>query len=135
MTTASIGLRAIASLNAATSSSEWAVGRHMRGDWLKIWIARQPRSTPRSIAFGSPPASDTCAPISMRADYEGSLRAVAHGRAAHRRRSYGAVQLAACAPRAGAARAADRGHRPRGLHPRERRLDHRRAALARARLG
>ena len=31
------------------------VGFHMRGDWLKIWIARQPRSTPRSIAFGRPP--------------------------------------------------------------------------------
>ena len=24
----------------------------MRGDWLKIWIAWQPRSTPRSTAFG-----------------------------------------------------------------------------------
>src|ERR1700684_3167008 len=39
----------------------------MRGDWLKIWIARQPRSTPRSIAFSRPPAGETCAPISMRA--------------------------------------------------------------------
>src|SRR5271169_6517771 len=39
----------------------------MRGDWLKIWIARQPRSTPRSTAFGRPPAGETCAPISMRA--------------------------------------------------------------------
>ena len=26
------------------------VGRHMRGDWLKIWIARQPSSVPRSTA-------------------------------------------------------------------------------------
>src|ERR1700682_1264264 len=42
----------------------------MRGDWLKIWIARQLRSTPRSIAFGRPPAGETWAPISMRADYE-----------------------------------------------------------------
>src|SRR5438132_9872051 len=100
----------------------------MRGDWLKIWIARQPRSTPRSIAFGSPPAVETCAPISMRADYEGSLRAVAHGGAAHRRGPHGAVQLAARASRAGAARAADRGHRPRALEPREGGLDHRRAA-------
>src|SRR5271170_4615271 len=39
----------------------------MRGDWLKIWIARQPRSTPRSIALARPPAGETCAPISMRA--------------------------------------------------------------------
>src|SRR6202012_482246 len=37
----------------------------MRGDWLKIWIASQPRSTPRSIALGRPPAGETCAPISM----------------------------------------------------------------------
>src|SRR5579875_2114650 len=36
----------------------------MRGDWLKIWIARQPRSTPRCTAFASPPAGETCAPIS-----------------------------------------------------------------------
>ena len=27
------------------------VGRHMRGDWLKIWIASQPRSAPRSTAL------------------------------------------------------------------------------------
>src|ERR1700722_9891283 len=39
----------------------------MRGDWLKIWIAVQPRSMPRSIAFGSPPEGDTCAPISIAA--------------------------------------------------------------------
>ena len=38
----------------------------MRGDWLKIWIASQPRSTPRSTARSSPPAFETCAPISMR---------------------------------------------------------------------
>src|ERR1700684_3263518 len=40
----------------------------MRGDWLQIWIARQSRSTPRSIALGRPPAGDTCAPISMGTD-------------------------------------------------------------------
>ena len=45
--------------------SSYLVGRHMRGDWLKIWIARQPLSTPRSTAFGRPPAGDTWAPISM----------------------------------------------------------------------
>ena len=38
----------------------------MRGDWLKIWIARQPLSTPRSTAFGRPPAGETWAPISIR---------------------------------------------------------------------
>ena len=37
----------------------------MRGDWLKIWIARQPRCSPRSIAFARPPAGETCAPISI----------------------------------------------------------------------
>src|SRR6476661_7739536 len=39
----------------------------MRGEWLKIWIARQPRSAPRSTALARPPASETCAPISMAA--------------------------------------------------------------------
>ena len=39
----------------------------MRGDWLKIWIARQPLSTPRSTAFARPPAGDTWAPISIAA--------------------------------------------------------------------
>ena len=123
------------------------MGLHIRGDWLKIWIARQPRSTPRSIAFGSPPAGETCAPISTActqarwrlacaASYEGSLRAISHGRAAHRRRSHRAVQLAARAPRAAAQlRAAHRGHRPRALDAREHRADPRRAALAGARLG
>jgi hypothetical protein len=32
---------------------------------LKIWIARQPRSTPRSIARQRPPDGETWAPISM----------------------------------------------------------------------
>ena len=40
--TASIGLASIASRNAAKSSSLYAVGRHIRGDWLKIWIAGAP---------------------------------------------------------------------------------------------
>ena len=31
------------------SSSFQRVGRHMRGDWLKTWIASQPRSTPRVV--------------------------------------------------------------------------------------
>src|SRR5438309_7204481 len=107
----------------------------MRGDWLKIWIARAPRSTPRSIAFGSPPAGETWAPISMRADYEGSLRTIAHGRAAHRRRAHRPVQLAGGAARARHDGAAHRGHRPRALDGGERRADPRRAELARARLG
>ncbi len=59
ISTASIWLAAIASRKACTSSSRNTVGRHMRGDWLKIWIARQSRSKPRSIAFGNPPAGDT----------------------------------------------------------------------------
>ena len=36
-----------------------------RGLWLKIWIERQPRSSPRSTAFAGPPAGETWAPISM----------------------------------------------------------------------
>ena len=28
----------------------------MRGDWLKIWIASAPRSTPAATAFSRPPA-------------------------------------------------------------------------------
>src|SRR2546425_8172376 len=72
MSTASIGLSAIARRKLSTSDWRYVDGFHMRGDWLKIWIARQPRSTPRSIAFASRPAGETWAPISMRADYEGS---------------------------------------------------------------
>ena len=45
---------------------EYSRGFHARGFWLKIWIARQPRSTPRSTAFAGPPAGETWAPISMR---------------------------------------------------------------------
>src|SRR6266487_2896661 len=37
----------------------------MRGLWLKTWIASQSSSTPRSTALSSPPAVETCAPISM----------------------------------------------------------------------
>ena len=48
----------------------------MRGDWLKIWIARQPRSTPRSIALGRPPAGETCAPISMAASWRATAAAI-----------------------------------------------------------
>src|SRR5918998_3702366 len=56
---------AIAAWNAATSSSEYTRGRHARGLWLKNWIERQPRSTPRCTAFAGPPAGETCAPMSM----------------------------------------------------------------------
>jgi len=35
---------------------------------LKIWIARAPRSIPRSTAFAGPPAGETCAPISIDGD-------------------------------------------------------------------
>src|SRR5918992_2272275 len=47
------------------SSSFQRVGRHWRGDWLKTWMAWQPRCTPRSWACTRPPAVDTCAPISI----------------------------------------------------------------------
>src|SRR4051795_11822181 len=47
------------------SSSLYATGRHMRGDWLKIWIAWDSDSTPRSWALTRPPAVDTWAPNSI----------------------------------------------------------------------
>src|SRR5688500_18152463 len=53
------------SLKAAIFSGVWAVGRHIRGLWWKIWIASHPRSTPRSTALGKPPPVETCAPISI----------------------------------------------------------------------
>src|SRR5215213_9182074 len=55
----------IASRKAAKSSSEYRVGRHIRGLWLKTWIASQSRSSARSIARKSPPPVETWAPISM----------------------------------------------------------------------
>ena len=55
MSSASTSDRAIASLKAATSSSRSRrVGFHWRGLWLKIWIERQPRSSPRSTALAGP---------------------------------------------------------------------------------
>ena len=120
-----------------------ARGRHMRGLWLKIWIASQPRSTPRSTPRGRPPWrrgrrlawSGHTRLHGIQCPDEGQVRAVAHGRAAHRRREDGTVQLAPGARPRRRVRAADRGHRPRALDARERGADPRRAALARARLG
>src|SRR3954468_20733139 len=68
MITASTGEAAIASRKAAKSASPYFVGRHIRGLWWKIWIDSQPRSLPRSIAFGKPPPVETCAPINMSSD-------------------------------------------------------------------
>src|SRR3954447_183850 len=68
MITASILEASIASRKAAKSASPYFVGRHIRGLWWKIWIDSQPRSLPRSIAFGSPPPVETCAPINMSTD-------------------------------------------------------------------
>src|SRR6476646_1765234 len=68
MITASTLEASIASRKAAKSSSPYFVGRHMRGLWLKIWIDSQPRSSPRSTAFASPPAVETCAPTNMTSD-------------------------------------------------------------------
>ena len=67
ITTDLIGPPSISERNSAMSSSFQRVGRHMRGDWLKTCIASQPRSTPRSCAFTSPPAVETWAPISTAA--------------------------------------------------------------------
>src|SRR3954451_11408225 len=49
----------------ATSSSLYSRGFHARGFWLKIWIASQPFSRPRSSALAGPPAGETWAPMSM----------------------------------------------------------------------
>src|SRR3954462_1937816 len=68
MITASTGEASIASRKAAKSASPYFVGRHIRGLWWKIWIDSQPRSLPRSIAFGRPPPVETCAPINMPSD-------------------------------------------------------------------
>src|SRR5918996_3566419 len=65
MTTDSSRAPSRASRKAAKSSSEYRVGRHARGLWLKIWIASASRSTPRSTARSSPPAVETWIPISM----------------------------------------------------------------------
>ena len=67
--------------------------------------------------------------------HAGPLRSLPDGRAPHRRRAHGAVQLAPGPPRRRRAAAAHRGHRHASAHARERRADPRRAALARARLG
>src|SRR3954470_12260859 len=68
MITASTFEASIASRKVAKSASPYLVGRHIRGLWWKIWIDSQPRSSPRSIAFGRPPPVETCAPINMPSD-------------------------------------------------------------------
>src|SRR4051812_2855523 len=144
MTSASMSEPAIASLNAATFSSSYTVGFHCRGLWLKIWMARQPRSVPRSTALAGPPAGETWAPISIGPGRFASLascvharavRSFADGRAPHRWGADGTVQLAPGPRPRRRARAAHRGHRSRALHAGERRADLRGAALAGARLG
>src|SRR3954447_18510524 len=50
---------------AVTSSSGYSRGFHARGFWLKIWMASQPFSSPRSRALGTPPAGETWAPTSI----------------------------------------------------------------------
>ena len=55
----------MAAWKASTSSSLYTRARHARGLWLKIWIERQARSSPRFTAFAGPPAGETWAPISI----------------------------------------------------------------------
>ena len=57
------------SLKRPTASSVCAVGRHMRGLWVKTWIASHPISAPRSTAFQMPPADETWAPKSIDVRY------------------------------------------------------------------
>ena len=65
MTTDRIGPSAISERNSSMSSCFHSVGRHMRGDWLKIWIASMPNSTPRPCALTRPPEAETCPPTSI----------------------------------------------------------------------
>ena len=55
----------IAAWKASTSSSLYTRERQARGLWLKIWIERQARSSPRFTAFAGPPAGETWAPINI----------------------------------------------------------------------
>ena len=74
------------------------VGFHIRGDWLKIWIASAAAldaaldGLGRAAGGGDVGADQHAAGVHASA---GSLRSVADRRAAHRRRAHGAVQLAA----------------------------------------
>src|SRR3954454_7050185 len=144
MSRAPTSASAIAARKSATSSAEYSRGRQARGLWLKIWMARQPRSVPRSTALAGPPAGETWAPISIGPGrfasvascvHARALRSFADGRAPHRWGADGTVQLAPGPGPRRRARAAHRGHRPRALHAGERRADLRGAALAGARLG
>ena len=97
---------------------------------------RTRRSTPRSTALTSPPAVETCAPISMTSEPLRVRFAPSPTGALH----IGGARTALynwlhARGRGGDAGAADRGHRPRALDPGERRADPRRPALARAGLG
>src|SRR5688500_8511083 len=65
MSSASTSEPSIAAWKASTSSAEYSRGFHARGFWLKIWIAWQPRSTPRCTAFATPPAGETWPPMSI----------------------------------------------------------------------
>src|SRR4051795_10271381 len=64
-----ISVPARAPCQAPTSSSGYSRGFHARGFWLKIWIASQPRSRPRSSALTRPPAGETWAPTSTARRY------------------------------------------------------------------
>src|SRR3989304_6123338 len=52
-------------LYTSTSSGRYSLRRQAWGAPLKIWIASAPISSARSIAFSTPPAVLTCAPIFM----------------------------------------------------------------------
>src|SRR3990172_9605498 len=52
-------------LYTSTSSGRYSLRRQAWGAPLKIWIASAPISSARSIAFSTPPAVPTCAPIFM----------------------------------------------------------------------
>jgi hypothetical protein len=54
-------------LNLSIASGLWFVGRHIRGDWVKICAQSPPIASMRSIAVSMPPLDDTWAPNSTRA--------------------------------------------------------------------
>ena len=129
-------------------------GFHARGFWLKIWIARAPRSVPRATAFAGPPAGETWAPISIgrpigagrgaRASDIDHLVVSGRMRVRFAPSPTGALHVGGARTalynwllaraRRRDARPAHRRYRPRALDAGERRADPRRAALAGDRL-
>src|SRR5256885_11513173 len=121
-TTPPIPFSARLARNASIASSEWFVGRHIRGLCVNSWTQSPPIAAIRSIAVSIPPADETCAPNSTGAyDRERHVRESPHGAEPdrlppHRKGAHVPLQLAVRAPAGRRVPAPDREHRyePRG---------------------